>query len=734
MAVSSPSSLDAALAALAAGENQDPFAVLGPHPDERGRGTRIRAYLPAARSVDVVLRPGGEIRPMERRQPAGVWEAMVGDVSDYRLRITFPGDHVGEIDDPYRYGRVLTDYDLHLLGEGTHYRSFEKLGAHRTTVGSTTGVHFAVWAPNAARVSVIGDFNAWDGRVHAMRLLQPNGIWEIFVPDLAEGEKYKFEIRTRSGAILKKSDPFGFAFEMPPHSAAIVRDISRYEWRDAEWMATRHERRGSFDRPVAIYEAHLGSWMRVPEEGNRFLSYRELADRLVSHVKDLGFSHIELLPVMEHPFSGSWGYQVLGFYAPTSRFGPPEDFKYFVDACHEAGIAVILDWVPGHFPKDAHGLAQFDGTALYEHADPRQGEHQDWGTLIFNYARNEVRNFLLSNALFWLEEYHVDGLRVDAVASMLYRDYSRRPGEWIPNRFGGRENLEAISFLQELNRLTHGQHPGTITAAEESTAWPGVTRPVHVGGLGFSYKWNMGWMHDILQYTHGDPIHRRWHHNLITFSMLYAYTENFILPLSHDEVVHGKGALLDKMSGDAWQKYATLRALYGYMYAHPGKKLLFMGAELGQWREWNHDRSLDWHLLDDPSHAGLQRFVHDLNWRYHAEPALYELDYDPEGFRWIDCNDNENSVVSVVRYARDRGDFLVMVFNFTPVPRVQYRVGVPGPGWYAELVNSDATLYGGSNVGNGGGVASEPITAHGFDQSVRLTIPPLACLYLKKRQ
>jgi 1,4-alpha-glucan branching enzyme len=745
MAVSSPSALEAALAALAAGRNADPFAVLGPHRDEGSRGTVVRAFLPAARAVDVIVRADGTAHPMAPREPAGVFEVVVGDrspesrgrdlspVPDYRLRVTYPGDHVLEIDDPYRYGRVLTDFDLHLLGEGTHYRSFEKLGAHLTQVGTTAGVHFAVWAPNADRVSVIGDFNAWDGRVHAMRLLLPNGIWEIFIPELREGEKYKFEIRTKSGAILKKTDPFGVAFEVPPQSAAIVRDTSRYQWGDGDWMAHRDALRGWLDSPMGIYEVHLGSWARAPEEGNRFLSYRELAHRLVPYVKEMGFSHIELLPVMEHPFSGSWGYQVLGFFAPTSRFGPPEDFKYFVDLCHRAGIGVILDWVPGHFPKDAHGLAAFDGTALYEHADPRQGEHQDWGTLIFNYARNEVRNFLLSNALFWLEEYHVDGLRVDAVASMLYLDYSRREGQWIPNQFGGRENLDAISFLQELNRLTHGTHPGTVTAAEESTAWPGVTRPVHVGGLGFSYKWNMGWMHDMLRYMHEDPIHRRWQHNLVTFSMLYAYTENFILPFSHDEVVHGKGALLDKMPGDTWRKYANLRTLYGYMYAHPGKKLLFMGSEFGQWREWNHDRSLDWHLLEDPAHAAVRHFVRDLNWHYHGEPALYQCDYEPDGFRWIDCNDNENSVISVLRFARNRRDFLVMVFNFTPVPRAEYRIGVPESGWYAELVNSDAAVYGGSNLGNGGGVASEPVPAHGFEHSVSLMIPPLACLYLKRR-
>jgi 1,4-alpha-glucan branching enzyme len=638
-----------------------------------------------------------------------------------------------ELDDPYRYGRVLSDFDLHLFGEGTHLRAFEKLGAHRIHVGSTIGVHFAVWAPNAARVSVVGDFNGWDGRVHAMRFLSPNGVWEIFVPDLPDGEKYKFEIRTGTGALVKKSDPFGFAFEVPPQSASIVHDISHYEWRDEAWMTARATHHEWLAEPMSIYEVHLGSWARVPEKGARFLTYRELASRLVSYAKEMGFTHIELLPVMEHPFSGSWGYQVLGFFAPTSRFGPPEDFKCFVDACHEAGLGVILDWVPGHFPKDEHGLARFDGTALYEHADPRQGEHQDWGTLIFNYGRNEVRNFLLSNALFWLEEYHIDGLRVDAVASMLYLDYSRKEGAWIPNRFGGRENLEAIGFLQQLNALTHGEHPGSITAAEESTAWPGVSRPVHLGGLGFTYKWNMGWMHDILEYAEKDAIYRRWAHTLVTFSALYMHSENFILPLSHDEVVHGKRGMLEKMPGDPWQQCATLRTLYGYMYGHPGKKLIFMGNEFAERREWNHDHSLEWHVLADPAHAGMRAYVQALNWLYNAEPALHQSDFTPAGFRWIDCNDNENSVVSIVRHARDPGDFVVMIVNFTPVPRAEYRIGVPEAGFYAELLNSDSSIFGGGNVGNGGGVASEPVAAHGFDQSLRLTIPPLGCLLLKKR-
>ncbi len=728
------SGVDAALEALAEGRHRDPFAVLGPHRVDSEKVVVVRAIHPAALGVDLRVVETGQLHPMTRRPSDGVFELRLpGDrIPDYRLRIAYPRDVI-EIDDPYRYGQVFTDFDLHLLGEGTHHRAFEKLGAHRVRVGSTTGIHFAVWAPNADRVSVVGDFNGWDGRVHPMRLLVPAGIWELFIPDLADGEKYKFEIRTTNGALLSKTDPFGFAFEAPPQTAAIVRDISGHEWHDGPWMASRHERGGWLDRPMAIYEVHLGSWARASDQGNRFLTYRELSHRLVPYVKDLGFTHIELLPVMEHPFSGSWGYQVLGFFAPTSRYGPPEDFKYFVDACHQADIGVILDWVPGHFPRDDHGLARFDGTALYEHADPRQGEHQDWGTLIFNYGRNEVRNFLLSNALFWLEEYHADGLRVDAVASMLYLDYSRDEGEWIPNRYGGRENLDAILFLQQLNTLTHGDYPGTITAAEESTAFPGVSRPAHLGGLGFTYKWNMGWMHDILEYAQKDPVHRRWSHTLLTFSMLYAYTENFILPFSHDEVVHGKGAMLDKVPGDAWQKHATLRTLYGLMYGHPGKKLLFMGCEFGQWQEWSHDRSLDWHLLDEPSHGALRHYVRALNALYRGEPALHECDFDPSAFRWIDCNDNENSVVAFVRFARNRDDFVVMILNFTPVTRADYRIGVPAPGFYAELLNSDSSIFGGSDVGNGGGVHSQRVASHGFEHSLRLIVPPLGCLVLKKR-
>ena len=625
--------------------------------------------------------------------------------------------------------RVISEYDLYLFGEGNHTRIYDKLGAHPVTVAGVAGVHFAVWAPNAHRVSVVGDFNNWDGKRHRMEAVGMSGVWAAFVPEAHTGSRYKFEIHPRAGGYFLKSDPYGFAFEIPPASASIVCD-PRYDWHDQDWMQERAAQDSWFRKPMAVYEVHLGSWARIPEEADRYLTYDELAVRLIAYVKEMGYTHLELLPVMEHPFSGSWGYQVTGFYAPTSRFGTPAQFKAFVDKCHQAGIGVILDWVPGHFPKDAYALAQFDGTALYEHEDPRQGEHRDWGTLIFNYGRNEVRNFLLANALFWLEEYHVDGLRVDAVASMLYLDYSRNADEWIPNRFGGRENLDAIDFLRQMNTLTHAQQPGSITVAEESTAWPSVSRPTYVGGLGFTYKWNMGWMNDILAYFHQDPIHRRWHHGKVTFSMMYAFSENFMLPFSHDEVVHGKGSMFGKIPGDDWQKAATLRALYGFMYAHPGKKLMFMGCEFGQGREWNYDRSLDWHLLEQPLHGGLRRFVADLNRVYGSERALFDEDFSGAGFRWIDCNDNENSVVSLIRQDRE-GNFVVGLFNFTPVPRDGYRIGVPRGGGYQELINSDSEVYGGSNLGNGGVVFTEDIAAHGFEHSLRLTLPPLGFLLLK---
>jgi 1,4-alpha-glucan branching enzyme len=561
-----------------------------------------------------------------------------------------------------------------------------------------------------------------------MRTLVPSGLWEIFIPDLGIGDRYKFEILTARGQLLLKSDPCGRYFEESPRTASIVWDAGRYEWGDGEWLGRRAESRAWLQSAMSIYELHLGSWRR--HEDGRFLSYRELADSLVPYMQEMGFTHIELLPVMEHPFSGSWGYQVIGFFAPTSRFGTPEDFKYFVDRCHRAGIGVILDWVPGHFPKDLHGLGRFDGTAVYEHEDPRQGEHQDWGTLIFNYGRNEVRSFLLSNALYWIEEFHVDGLRVDAVASMLYLDYSRKPGQWVPNRFGGRENLEAIQFLRDLNTLMGADHPGVAMIAEESTAWPGVSRPVHLGGLGFTFKWNMGWMHDMLAYTQQDPIYRKYHHAKVSFSLLYAFTENFILPFSHDEVVHEKRSLLDKMPGDVWQKHANLRALFGYMFAHPGKKLLFMGSEIGQWREWNHDRQLDWDVLGDPLHAGLQRWVRDLNRTYAWDPSLWQVDFESRGFAWIDVHDNENSVVSFVRYGDDPANASIAIVSFTPIPRHDYRIGVPRAGAYREVLNSDADIYGGSDVRNGVLQAVDE-SSHGFPASLSLTVPPLGFVLLK---
>ncbi|BCB96649.1 1,4-alpha-glucan branching enzyme GlgB [Dissulfurispira thermophila] len=628
--------------------------------------------------------------------------------------------------------RVLTDFDLYLINEGTHYKNYEKLGAHVMEIDGIRGVHFAVWAPNAKSVSVVGDFNNWDGKRHQMKLLGESGIWEIFIPGLDEGELYKFEIKSKyRGYKEQKADPFAFYFEVRPKSAAIVYNIeNKHKWQDVEWMEMR-KKKNWFELPIAIYEVHLGSWMRVADDGNRFLTYREFADKLIPYVKELGFTHIELLPISEHPLDASWGYQTIGYFAPTSRFGRPEDFMYFVDKCHQNGIGVIIDWVPAHFPKDAHGLGRFDGTCLYEHEDPRKGEHRDWGTLIFNYGRNEVRNYLISNALFWLEKYHIDGLRVDAVASMLYLDYSREPGDWIPNIYGGNENLEAIDFLKKFNEVVHQYHPGVLTIAEESTAWTGVSRPTYLGGLGFSMKWNMGWMHDTLEYFSKDPIFRKYHSNNLTFSMLYAFTENFVLPFSHDEVVHGKRSMLDKMPGDMWQKFANLRTLYGYMYGHPGKKLLFMGSEFGQWREWNFDDSLDWHLLEYEPHRKLQRFLSDLNNIYKKEPAMYEVDFEWHGFEWIDFHDSEQSIISFIRRAKKHDDFLVFVFNLTPVPRFGYRIGVPKGGYYREIMNSDSEIYWGGNLGNMGGVYADDIPHHERQFSLNLTLPPLSVLIFK---
>lgn len=635
---------------------------------------------------------------------------------------------------------ALTSYDLHLLVEGTHYRSFEKLGAHLVTRDGRPGVRFAVWCPNASAVSVVGPFNSWNDQHHQLRPLDSSGIWETFVPDLNIGELYKFVIYSAfDGSRLEKADPYAFFSEVSPGTASRVWELDTYEWRDSKW---RDRLRGvsSLEEPLSIYELHLGSWMRVPEENNRPLTYRDLAEKLPPYIHELGFTHVELLPVMEHPFGGSWGYQPLSYYAPTSRYGTPTDFMYFIDTLHQNGIGVILDWVPAHFPGDPHGLSCFDGTCLYEHADPRRGHHPDWNTKIFNYGRNEVRNFLISNALFWIEKYHVDGLRVDAVASMLYLDYSRREGEWIPNHYGGRENTEAIHFLKTLNEVVYGEHQEVLMIAEESTAWPMVSRPTYLGGLGFGYKWNMGWMNDVLHYFAKEPIHRQYHHSNLTFGMLYAFHENFLLPFSHDEVVHGKGSLYQKMPGDDWQKFANLRLLYSFMFAHPGKKLLFMGSEFGQIAEWNCDTSLDWHLLDSSSHnshqhRALKRLVGDLNRIYRNFPALYQLDFDPQGFCWIDCNDQQQSVVSFLR--QDRNDpaqttsrRMLCIFNFTPVPRFNYRVGVPIKGFWEEIHNSDAEYYSGTGLGNLGGVSSEEVATHGYPQSISITLPPLAALFL----
>jgi 1,4-alpha-glucan branching enzyme len=628
--------------------------------------------------------------------------------------------------------RFITDYEAYLHGEGHWLRAWEKMGARPARIEGVDGYTFVVWAPDAERVSVVGDFNQWDGATHPMQSVGASGLWETFIGGVAEGEPYKFELLPRGWPEpMLKSDPFGLRTELPPKTASITSALGGYGWRDHAWMQARGGAGTPLDQPMATYEVHAASWRRKPEDGDRLLTWRELASELIPYVKQLGFTHIELMPVMEHPYAPSWGYQVTGYFAPTSRHGTPDDFRYFIDECHQSGIGVILDWVPGHFPKDAHGLARFDGTALYEHADPRRGEQPDWGTLIFNYGRHEVRNFLLTNALFWLEAFHVDGLRVDAVASMLYLDYSRKEGEWLPNKYGGRENLEAIDFLRELNTLTHDQQAGTVMIAEESTAFPAVSRPTWVGGLGFTFKWNMGWMHDILTYISKDPVFRRWEHQHLTFSMLYAFNENFILPFSHDEIVHGKGSIFSKIPGDDWQKAATMRLLFGFMYTHPGKKLLFMGCEFGQRREWTHDQSIDWHLLDEPIHAGIQRFVEDINRIYVTEPALYEVDFDAPGFQWIDCNDHEASVISFIRRGHDEDDWLVVVLNWTPIVREAYRVGVPEPGYYAELLNTDATLYGGGNVGNEGGRDTDTIAAHGFAQSISLTIPPLGGLILK---
>ena len=712
----------------------DPHRILGVRKTEAGK-TLARVFYPGASGVALSFSDGEKLA-LTKVHAEGLFEAdttlaLPSGGSDYTLEVTLADGSSLSSSDAYAFAPTLGELDLYLLGKGEHLEAYKVLGAHPRIIDGIDGTSFAVWAPNAQRISVVGDFNAWDGRRHMMRRLGGSGVWEIFIPGVAEGEHYKFEIRGPHGDIFLKTDPYGFFAQHDLRTACMVTDLERYAWRDQNWMEQRASR-NAYAEPMSVYEVHLGSWRRRPEEKDRPLSYLELSEELVAYVKEMGFTHVELLPVMEHPFDGSWGYQVVNFFAPSSRFGSPDEFRHLIDALHQAGVGVILDWVPGHFPKDAHGLARFDGTALYEHEDPRLGEHRDWGTLIFNYGRNEVRNFLISNALFWLDQYHIDGLRVDAVASMLYLDYSRKAGEWVPNRFGGRENLEAIEFLKAFNTACYARHPGVMTIAEESTAWPGVSKPVYEGGLGFGFKWNMGWMNDSLRYIARPPIHRKHHQGEITFSMLYAYHEHFMLVLSHDEVVHGKGSLMNKMPEDDWQKAANLRMFLSWMWTHPGKKLLFQGCEIAQWREWDHDQSVDWHLLEHQPHAGMQRLVKRLNEVYRSEPALALLDDRPEGFEWIDFHDAENTVWSFLRKAPvGVGNDLLIVVNATPVVRRGYHIGVHATGTYAQVLNSDAEEFGGSGCMHMDNITSSEVGAHGRNHSIKLDLPPLAILILK---
>ncbi len=712
--------------------HHDPFEVLGRHSlgaqATATADTLVRAYLPGARTA--ALLTNAEQLSLNRVEGTDFFEWYgLGKTlpMHYQLQWTDRHNQTRTEFDPYSFAPQLGDIDMHLFAEGQHWNIYQHLGAHPRTVNGIDGVLFATWAPNAERISVVGDFNDWDGRHHPLRVHGGSGLWEVFIPGINAGALYKFEIRNRAtGAVFLKSDPYGQAFELRPLTGSIVKAPSDYEWQDSDWISKRAEWDWQ-SSPLSVYEMHLGSWRRGWE--GEFMNYRELAHQLVDYVKPLGFTHIEIMPVSEHPLDDSWGYQTTGYYAPTSRFGTPDDFRYFVDYLHRHNIGIILDWVPAHFPKDAHALARFDGSALYEHEDPRLGEHRDWGTLIYNYGRNEVRNFLLANALFWLKEYHLDGLRVDAVASMLHLDYSREPGEWIPNIHGGNENLEAMTFLQKLNEVCHGQHPGALVIAEESTAWPQVTRPTWVGGLGFSMKWNMGWMHDTLDYISKDPIHRQYHHNQLTFGMMYAFTENFMLPFSHDEVVHGKGSMINKMPGDDWQKFANLRLLYTYLFTYPGTKLLFMGSEFAQWSEWAQARTLDWNLLDYAPHQGMHTLVKDLNHCYTSMPSLYQRNFRGDGFEWIDCHDSTQSIVSYIR--KSDQDFSIVILNFTPVTRSNYRIGVPVAGTYHEVLNSDSSFYGGSNWGNANPIYSQPIPWMNHQQSLEINLPPLGALIIK---
>lgn len=735
-------------------QHQDPFQILGPHLiEQNGKASWVvRVYLPNADQVTVLCPQDRMEYPMQAQHHPHFFECTieVPELKNYQLRVQ-EHEHERVIYDPYAFRSPrLTDLDIHLFAEGNHHRIYEKLGAHPTTIEGVAGVYFAVWAPNARNISILADFNNWDGRRHQMRK-GGNGVWELFIPELGVGESYKYEIKNFDGHIYEKSDPYGFQQEVRPKTASIVADLDAYTWDDQEWLERRRHT-DVLSQPISVYEVHLGSWMHAAsaepprlssgetgesvvvselKPGARFLTYPELAERLIPYVKELGFTHIELLPIAEHPFDGSWGYQVSGYYACTSRYGSPQDFMYFVDQCHQQGIGVIVDWVPGHFPKDGHGLAFFDGSHLYEHSDPRRGEHKEWGTLVFNYSRHEVRNFLVANALFWFDKYHIDGIRVDAVASMLYLDYCREPGEWLPNEYGGRENIEAADFLRHLNNVLFNYFPGVLSIAEESTVWPMVSWPTYVGGLGFNLKWNMGWMHDMLDYFHMDPWFRQFHQNNLTFSIMYAFSENFMLALSHDEVVHGKSHLIGKIPGDEWQKFANLRCLFGFMFTHPGKKTLFMGMEFGQWSEWNVWGDLEWFLLEHDPHKTVKRFVSDLNRLYRSEPALYSQDFSFEGFEWVDCSDNRHSVISFVRKAKDSEDFILVVCNFTPQPHSHYRVGVPEFGFYTELLNSDVREYGGSNLGNLGGKWAEEWSFHSRPYSLDLCLPPLATLVLK---
>jgi 1,4-alpha-glucan branching enzyme len=718
--------------AIINGDYENIFSVLGIHKDKGSKEVYIRTYQPGSNGVEVVDYDGKVIGKMTKLDKRGFYQINLGQSENFKYRFKITND-LGNVyfkEDTYRFPATLGDIDVYLLGEGNHLELYKKLGAHLIEIDGVKGVSFAVWAPNAKRVSVVGDFNGWDGRTHIMRKHISCGVWDIFIPGITEGEVYKYEIKTAKNNILLKSDPIGFYSERRPNTASVVFDIDKYQWQDKEWVDAR-EARDDFSQPMSIYEVHLGSWRRNGMFGEDYLSYREFADRLVPYVTNMGYTHIEFLPLTEHPFDGSWGYQTLGMFAPTSRFGNPEDFKYMIDKFHQAGISVIMDWVPAHFPKDIHGLAEFDGTHLYEHADPKKGEHTDWGTMIYNFGRTEVFNFLCASALFWLKEYHIDGLRVDAVASMLYLDYSRKAGEWVPNIYGGNENLEAISFLRRMNEIAYGYNKGAVMVAEESTAWPMVSRPTSMGGLGFGYKWNMGWMNDTLHYISENPIHRKYHHGLLTFGLIYAFNENFILPISHDEVVHGKGSMLAKMPGDEWQKFANMRAYYGFMFTHPGKKLMFMGCEFGQDWEWNYNESLRWHLLEYPMYKSMQDYIRDLNFAYRDNPALYEQDFDYQGFEWIEHSNADDSVVSYIRKGRTPGDYVVVICNFTPVVRHDYKIGVIEKCSFKEIFNSDDKKYWGSGVKNENELHASEDGWNYKPYSIRLTLPPLSTIILK---